>query len=575
MPALPCTVAAWVLAGACTPDVAPERAPQPTTPVRHFPADEDLRVMLRYLVEDGATPGIVLGIVEADGSTRILSHGSAGPGARPLGPRSVFEIGSITKTFTGTILADMVARGEVSLSDPVSKHLPAGVRVPSRGGREITLLDLATHRSGLPRMPGNFSPANLADPYADYTVERLYAFLAHYELSREIGSEREYSNVGMGLLGHALGRAAGIDADQLTRTRILEPLGMRMTGFVREGEVAEWMVKGHDAAGRVVPYWEMTDAIRAAGGLRSNLEDMLVYLRANMGPADTDLERAMRQAHQARHPPEGGLSNGLGWLVREHEGRTIITHDGGTAGFHTSIGFDPEKRVGYVMLANSGAMNDDIGMDFLLRGPPPAIPDVAVARDVLAAYAGRYELSPGWFITVKLEADGRLTLRTPETVRLQMYPETDSSFYLMRNAWRVTFTKDASGEITGLNLNMHGMERPARRVGRDQPPPTSVSRARPYSRGALYSASVSRRTRVTLPRSWGALLRREKSRQKKEVRLMGCSRSSVAGVAYPGRTNGHGNESQIVAEVVERRVEIIGHADQTLRAAKLPDTFRG
>src|SRR5918999_2232751 len=100
---------------------------------QHFPPDEDLKTMLRYLVEDGETPGIVLGILEADGSTRILWHGSAGKDAkRPLGPKSLFELGSITKVFTGTLLADMVDRGEVKLSDPVSKYLPSNVKVPSR-----------------------------------------------------------------------------------------------------------------------------------------------------------------------------------------------------------------------------------------------------------------------------------------------------------------------------------------------------------------------------------------------------------------------------------------------------------
>src|SRR5687767_5001101 len=101
-------------------------------PAQHFPSNEDLRVMLRYLVEDGETPGIVLGILEADGSTRVVFHGNAGPGTQPLGPRSVFEIGSINKTFTGTLLADLVARGKVALSDPISKYLPKGITAPSR-----------------------------------------------------------------------------------------------------------------------------------------------------------------------------------------------------------------------------------------------------------------------------------------------------------------------------------------------------------------------------------------------------------------------------------------------------------
>ena len=127
------------------------------------------------------------------------------PGARPLGPRSVFEIGSINKTFTGTLLADMVNKNEVALADPISKYLPAGVTAPSRNGRSITLLDLATHRSGLPRLPDNHTPADRANPYADYTIEKLYAFLSKHELRRDPGAEGEYSNLGSGTAGPPAG----------------------------------------------------------------------------------------------------------------------------------------------------------------------------------------------------------------------------------------------------------------------------------------------------------------------------------------------------------------------------------
>ena len=196
---------------------------------QHFPSDEDLAALIQSRVDEGRAIGIVIGVVEADGTTRVVSYGGAGPYARPLGETSVFEIGSITKVFTGILLADMVARGEVSLTDPVAKYLPEGVTMPSRGGREITLLDLSTHYSALPRLPGNFSPSDAANPYADYTVEHMYKFLSGYELTRDIGSEHEYSNLGVGLLGHLLARVSGGSYERLVRERILKPLGMSKT----------------------------------------------------------------------------------------------------------------------------------------------------------------------------------------------------------------------------------------------------------------------------------------------------------------------------------------------------------
>ncbi|HEX6371035.1 MAG TPA: serine hydrolase [Longimicrobium sp.] len=460
---LPAALAAAVLGTACAPAIAAQ-TPTPANPAWTFPSDADLQVMLDYLVKDGETPGIILGIVEADGSTRVLSAGSAGAGARPLGPRTVFEIGSINKTFTGTILADMVARGEVALEDPVQKYMPQGVRVPSRNGRQITLLDLTTHRSGLPRLASNMAPADPTNPYADYTVEQLYAFLNSHELRRDIGSEFEYSNLGVGLLGHALGRAAGTNIQTLIRQRILEPLGMRMTSYSREGEVGEWLARGHNEAGRVVPYWDLNDAIAGAGGLRSSMEDMLVYLRAQLGPADTELERAMRQTHQLRHRFTDEMAMGLGWALQTEGGRTLISHGGGTAGFNTMIGFDPEKGVGFVLLTNSGGFEDDIGQDFLRRGAPLAIREVPVARGVLAGYAGEYELAPGRSAFVRLEDDGTMTIRIPENVRFRMYAESDSSFFLKRTPWRMRFTRDASGAVAGVVMDMNGTQRNARRV---------------------------------------------------------------------------------------------------------------
>jgi serine-type D-Ala-D-Ala carboxypeptidase/endopeptidase len=161
---------------------------------RAFPSDSTVQVMLQQLVNSHGITGIVVGLLDEHGTRRVIAHGSPGSGAPQLDGESVFEIGSMTKVFTGILLADMVRRGEVELADPVADLLPPHVRVPSRNGRAITLLDLTPHFSGLPPMPTNLAPSDRG-PFADYTLSHLYEFMSGYELRRDPGDTFEYSNV--------------------------------------------------------------------------------------------------------------------------------------------------------------------------------------------------------------------------------------------------------------------------------------------------------------------------------------------------------------------------------------------
>jgi CubicO group peptidase (beta-lactamase class C family) len=329
-----------------------------------FPTDTELLTLIRGRVEEGRATGIVLGVREADGTHRIVAYGDPGPGALPLSPRSVFEIGSITKVFTGILLADVAARGEVSLDDPVQKHAHPGVAVPSRDGKEIRLVDLSTQRSGLPRLPDNMDPADPTNPYADYTVEMLHEFLSGHELRRNVGAEFEYSNLGTGLLGHVLAAVHGSDWEALVRERILEPLGMRMSGIALSPEMKEHLALGHNQAGAVVPNWDLP-TFAGAGALRSNAEDMLVFLDANLGEPKSALEEAMRVSHEPREEALGGMMIGLNWITRTTDDHTIVWHNGGTAGYRTFAAFDPNREVGVVVLTNSGQSADDIGFHLL------------------------------------------------------------------------------------------------------------------------------------------------------------------------------------------------------------------
>lgn len=450
----------------------------PGAVAQHFPPDEQLEHMLRYLVEDGAAPGLVLGVVEADGTRRVVSYGNAVLDGRPMDPGAIFEIGSITRTFTGTMLADMARRGEVNLDDPVSRYLPEHVSVPSRAGRDITLRHLATHTSGLPAI--GHHPEDVYDPYADFTVEKLYEFLSTAELRDIPGQRYRYSDLGMGLLGHALGRAAGRSFDDLLRERFIEPLGLRTTSYAPlEGKMTERLAQGYSNRGPA-PYRTYGEATYGHGGLYSTVEDLLTYLEAHLGPPVTELQRAMRDAQESVVTPSGG-SHALAWHISRMGRRTIVHHRGGASGFTSLLAFDPERGVGTVLLANAAGFDPVLGRTLLLPDPTPDDWEtVVVPRDVLARYAGRYESDSGNSYYIRLEDEGFLTYQPARKVRARLYSTSDTTFFLQRGPWSFTFREDAEGEVM---VEMKVDEREpinstsvtARKLTSDTPPPTDVA----------------------------------------------------------------------------------------------------
>jgi hypothetical protein len=227
-------------------------------------------------------------------------------------------------------------------------------------------------------MPSNFAPADPSNPYADYSAERLYEFLRGHTLTRDIGERAEYSNIGAGLLGHALSRRAGTSYEALVTDRILQPLGMTNTRVVLRSEDRARLAQGHSASGTPVPNWDL-DALAGAGALRSNADDMLTFLAANINPPENRVGRAIRSAQTPRATFNETMRVGLLWLTQTTRfGRTVVWHNGGTAGYRTYIGFDPERRIGVVVLSNRSNGVDRIGQHLL--DPRVAVSTAGIAQ---------------------------------------------------------------------------------------------------------------------------------------------------------------------------------------------------
>lgn len=258
------------------------------------------------------------------------------------------------KEGTGAIVGLLRRRGRSFASygrARVRKYLPSGVTVPSRGRRDITLADLATHTSGLPRDPTNLDLRSLDDPYAEYRAVDLHAFLAGYSLQRDPGTQFEYSNVGMGLLGHALATTAGLSYEALLTRRVLGPLRMRNTSVVVDEERRSRRATGHSQALAPVPWWHF-DAMAGAGAINSTAQDMLVFAEAAMG-ADTPLRAAFARMTSVRRPA-GGTDQVLGWDAFRYQGHEVLAKSGVTNGFRSRLFVDPTGHRAVIVLINGG-----------------------------------------------------------------------------------------------------------------------------------------------------------------------------------------------------------------------------
>ncbi|MBR0751612.1 ATP-dependent Clp protease adaptor ClpS [Bradyrhizobium jicamae] len=411
---------------------------------------ERVRNAAQERIATGTYPTLVFGVVDGDRS-EVVAFGKLDDGKVPDG-ETVYEIGSITKTFTATLLAQAVLSGRLTLDTPVAQLLP-DFKIPSGAGREITFGDLATHHSGLPRMPSNFMPQDPANPYADYDVVKLTAFLADYQLPREPGVSYEYSNLGYGLLGHALAQSASTTYDALVSDHILQPLGMTMSGTAFTDAMRARLAPGHDETGGAAKNWDL-DAFAGAGALRSTANDMLRYLKANMGIGSSPLVAAMNLAQQPRSDMAKAVRVGLAWITTD---KGIVSHNGGTGGYRGFLGFTADRKRGVIVLTNTTTDPDDLGFAALDADAPlaPTLEAIVLPSASLDEYAGVYKLADNFLLKV-YRMSGRLYAQATGQDAFPIFPSAPNEFFARVAGIRMTFKRDAEGVVDGLVLHQNG-----------------------------------------------------------------------------------------------------------------------
>jgi len=345
-----CSLAYLLVNPGCSKDETPTN-PQPGS----------LQEEIDQIASEYVRVGAVFGIIDRQHNKLFFSYGTkATSSAEPPDANTVFEIGSITKTFTCILMADMFLKGSLS-DDTVGHYLPADkVSMPSREGVQIRFFHLATHSSGIPRRPQEanypYPPGyQPSDPYAVYTTEHVYDCLTNYcQLEFTPGTYWLYSNMGMGLAGHVVGLVDGTSYEQVLTREIFDVLAMGNSSLFLTDQQRSNLAVGHNSTLTMVPNWTAQDIFQGAGFIKSSANDMLKYMEANLGLVQSPLKPAMDLSHQPQFH-QGSLGEmGLGWFIQElDDGQVVTYHGGGTGGYDSYLGFNKAASTGSVLLFNS------------------------------------------------------------------------------------------------------------------------------------------------------------------------------------------------------------------------------
>lgn len=377
----------------------------------------------------------------------------------PVDQSGLFELGSITKTFTALLLADASLRGELRLDDPLEPVLDLPLR--DKGGQPLRWIDLATHRSGLPRLPANLLPRRNDDPYADYGWADMQIFLRGWQPTRAREERYEYSNLGYGLLGQALALRSGKSFETLLGERVLRPL--KLESMVLAPPPGALLAQGHDAAGKPVAAWRFQPAMAGAGALLGSARDLAAYARAALGqtpgkPLAEAFALCLRSHAEGIRPVN---PIGLAWNLAPLNGRTVFNHDGGTGGFSSSLWLDPQRGRAAAVLANATVPVTDLALHLLDPTVPPK--DFASTQQVaqtlppeqLLPLAGLYALNSNFKLRITARGE-RLFAQATGQGEFELFAKAPRQFFARITPLEIVFDGEAGSAAPALTLKQNG-----------------------------------------------------------------------------------------------------------------------
>jgi serine-type D-Ala-D-Ala carboxypeptidase/endopeptidase len=348
-----------------------------------------------------------------------------------ISPNSAFEIGSISKTMTAALLADLILQGKASLADPISKYLPKDAVLPSFEGKPILLKHIVTHTSGLPVVP-DFGAADMNNPYANIDEASLLKTLSQAKLKRAPGSEFEYSNFAMMLLTSMIAKRAGSDFETLLQTRLFAPTGMK-NSYINLKPKGIDAAQGHTPNTKTTPAWTFKTNAAGVGGVRATLDDMVSYVQAQLGMSESTISPALKLTQQLV-TTEASRKMGMNWMTAPLDSHFVHTHGGATGGFSAHVAFDLDIQRGVVILSDT-ALSSVGGLSSLAnhlqdsrltlgKARSVKMPDVAL----LAALVGEYDVQPGMKLTVSRQ-ENKLFIQATGQAKFEMGYDSEGDFF--------------------------------------------------------------------------------------------------------------------------------------------------
>lgn len=404
------------------------------------------KIVDKRLLGDRTGACMAVAVIEKGGVARTYRCADPADAAR-IGQDTAFEIGSVSKTMTAVLLADLIVQGKAALDDPLVDYLPAGTKVPDYQGKPILLRHVVTHTSGLPALPSRLDAANTDDPYANLTVDALLASLGDVTLDSEPGTAFEYSNFASMVLSYAVARRAGNDLETLLKQRLFTPLGMDKA-YVNNPPSDVRVATGHGANASEVSPWTFATDLAGVGGVRATLDDMVRYLQANLGFIDSAITPAIELAQKklSDQPPMA-----MNWMLAKAGTRDVLAHDGGTGGFSSFVSVDREKQRGVVILSdttwNSIGNLESLGLHLVDAAFPLGKPRKVTAppQALLEGLVGEYQLQGAMQMTLR-QRDGKLFGQAAGQDEFEMAYDDAGDFFPLEIDAILRPQKEASGD---------------------------------------------------------------------------------------------------------------------------------